>query len=389
MTTRVGASDRRVVGVVVPPDPADFSPLARYDERDCPHVVAPVTAVRNGQSPLDAAAAAVRRTVGVGQLAYVCYLGQCREALSGVPCYLFHASGDVEAEATWITLDEALASCDQDVAPMLERAHEAVTWRRDSAQAYSRVLSALVEQCSRQAAEILGGMPAAGLGLCGSAARGDFVDGWSDVDLVAWGVSPTSATARRLDDLAAALAETFLVRTSLDLADLDGEDAVDHDPLFTAKLQGLFLRSSTDLAVLAGAKPPEPTVLRLTDDLDEGIDRLRRFAVRHLASEATSPGERADRARRVLSVACHAARSVSTALDPASALGLRAVASHLEDHWPDNRLAAVLLGYVDFRRSSARQVHDAEVLAALVPDALLELTRLHAVGGGDPQKAQS
>lgn len=166
--------------------------------------------------------------------------------------------------------------------------------------------------------------------------------------------------------------------------------ALDDDPLYNTKLRALFQRRAIELAVLAGSDPPEPTGAHEDDHLEESLDRLHRFVVRHLATAATSERERTDRARRVLSIACTAGRSVTTALEPQSSIRLPEVVSLLRKRWPSNRLAGLLADYGDFRQGGATDISLAEDLAAAVPNVLAEIREvacsLHPLGGLDAEK---
>lgn len=354
-------------------------------------VVTPVGRLDEGQSPLAVAASQVATETGLDQLRYVGYLGEQRDGTStsqtpvawfllAATCHgrLPVASGRAGGRR-WAAWDDVADVGDH--ARHLRRASDLIAWRRAGGLPYSPRLGELVPRCSRATAEVLSGLADAGLGMCGSAARGDFVDGWSDVDLIGWGIPPSSPVAARLHDLAAELEQDYGVGVSVDLADLNGEDLVDGDPLYTAKLQGLFLRGATEIPVLAGRPPPVPSVLHLADGLDESVDRLRRFAVRHLASAAASARGRAERARRVLSVACHAARSVARVLDPQTPSDLGSVSSRLEERWPGNELGGLLEDYRRFRQVGAIDSPLADALADRVPEALLDLQRLIASAG--------
>lgn len=331
---------------------------------------------------------------GVHHLRYVGYLGEQRNetATAGMTVAWFfftaesrerHRAAEGLTSSQWVAWDDvADAKLLDDRVPHLRRAHDLISWRRAAGLPYSSVLGELVARCSQVASELLSGLDGAGLGLCGSAARGDFIDDWSDVDLLGWGLKAASPAAQRLENLAAGLGEEYGVHVSLDLADGNGQDIVDADPLFTPKLQGLFLRSGVEVPVLAGCPPPVPSMLCLSDRIDESLDRLERFARRHLASAAASTSQqRAERARRVLSVACHAARSVATVIDPQLPSDLRLVAPLLAEHLPANQLSRLLDDYRRFRQDGAADVSTADDLATRVPDALLDVRRMITSAG--------
>jgi hypothetical protein len=397
------ADQRWAAAVVTPANPTTSETLVLDTGRSAvlPLGFGAPSRVDAGRSPLGAAAAAVQRDPSMGPLSYAGYLGEQRDDTDdrSIAWSLFVTDGPSalrtcrsSTSPRWVTLDEAIdaASRAGTTTSHLHRAQEIIAWRRAASLPYSTALGDLVWRCSQRASDILAGVNGVGLGICGSGARGDFIDGWSDVDLIGWGMAPSSPAARKLRDLVTTLQHDHDIDCSLDLADANGRDAMGSDPLYNTKLRALFQRRAIELEVVAGSDPPESTGAHEDDHLEESLDRLHRFVVRHLATGATSERERTDRARRILSVACTAGRSVTIALEPQSSIRLPEVVSLLRKRWPGTRLAGLLADYGDFRQGGATDICIAEGLAAAVPDVLAEMCEvvcsLHPLGGFDAEK---
>jgi hypothetical protein len=229
---------------------------------------------------------------------------------------------------------------------------------------------------SRESTAILVGQATAGIAACGSATGGDFVEGWSDVDLICWDVPPDSSTAARLAELIRNVERDHGIHASLRLADSDGRDASGAGPLYDMKLRATLRRGAIDVPVIAGCRTPATDAALAPDDLAETIGPLYEFAVARLATSPDSTSARIDRARRVLSVMCSAARNVATALLPEASLRLPAVVALLDRQWFATRPARLLTRYDAFRSQGATDITRAEELAAEVPDALEELRDL-------------
>jgi 8-oxo-dGTP pyrophosphatase MutT (NUDIX family)/dephospho-CoA kinase len=357
-------------------------------------VVAPKGGLEPGESPLAAAAREVTEEAGVRDLSYVGFLGrqsyefvdddgtQARKAVE----WFLVATDDEPAPARdnegfqtaeLLSFDDASAAATHaEFRPFLHHARDLIEWRHAGRLPYSRSLSDLVWFLADGAGAVLADAPLAGIALCGSAARGDFVDGWSDVDLVAWGIDPTSPTGRRLAGLADQVEARWGIHTSLRVTDHAGRDANGSGPLYDMKLHAVLSRAGLDLPVIAGSPPETTAIPRRPLATVANIDLLHQFAAERVRRPATSAAERIDRARRALSVLCSASRVVADSIAPGTSLRLPAVAAVLEACWPDTQAVRVLAAYDRFRQAGATDLAAAEDLSHQAPDALQELRGL-------------
>ncbi len=163
------------------------------------------------------------------------------------------------------------------------------------------------------------------MGLCGSAARGDFVDGWSGVDFVAWNLPATSPAATKLDKTVATVSRRYGQRASLHLADAHRRDAHGLGDLYDMKMRAVLRRVGVDTAVIAGVSPT-PGVTAEATDLASDIAALRECALVRLASSRDLASGREDTARQVLSALSSAAQLLVTHRDPHASLRLPEVA---------------------------------------------------------------
>ncbi|MBX7269981.1 hypothetical protein KIF24_30805 [Micromonospora sp. Llam7] len=138
---------------------------------------------------------------------------------------------------------------------VLDRALAVITWRAAQQQPFSQKLSHLVNEVGAEAQAAIAGHPDAGVGLWGSAARGEFVEGWSDVDSIAWNLPPTSSTVITLYKIVREATRRHGFRASLYLADNHGADARRLGPLHDTKMRAVLDRVGIETAVIAGAEP--------------------------------------------------------------------------------------------------------------------------------------
>jgi 8-oxo-dGTP pyrophosphatase MutT (NUDIX family) len=391
----VNRSYRSAGAVVVSPDPANPLTLLLDQVRaNGEHqTVAPKGTIEAGESPFACAIREVREETGITDLTYIAFLGQQGYSFTdrdGAPAtktvdwFLFAADilrVEPSAEegfvaAHWLPFEEGtkLAS-HAEFTPYLDHANEIITWHQPSHLLYQRSLSELIWRTAREAAAILADRPDAGIGLCGSGARGDFVAGWSDVDLVGWGIPAESTTAGRLTQLVASADQDWEPHVSLRLANPDGNDSRIGSPVADMKLRSVLHRSHMDTAVLAGNPPKLTGQSDTPSDLITNLGALRDSAVRRLTITPTTTAERTDRTRRTLSVLCSGARLAVLTIDPDSSLRLPAVLPVLEQHWPNTTAARVLGDYDQLRQSGTVDLDQAEALAEQVPHALGGLRR--------------
>jgi ADP-ribose pyrophosphatase YjhB (NUDIX family) len=353
-------------------------------------VVSPKGRIEHRESPLAAAFREVREETGISTLAFAGFLGRQRFRFQdddGVPAtkvvhwfLLTTAEQSVEqrkeegfVEAGWYSLYESLGQIShRGFQPYLEQAIEIVRWRQLGELSFSELLARVVNFLLVETSWISSSVPAAGLAICGSAARGDFVDGWSDVDLVGWGLAIPSSAADKLAEIMARSTAKFGIHTSLHIIDEDGCDASGAGVLYDMKLRAMVERADSELAVISGVTRPDLPRASGSGSA-HGIGNFLAFARTRLASQAASESERKDRARRVLSVVCSAGRRVSAVLDPEASSRLSAVVSTLERHYGPLPITHLLRQYDEFRRSGAPSMATAEELAAQAPYALEQL----------------
>jgi 8-oxo-dGTP pyrophosphatase MutT (NUDIX family) len=354
--------------------------------------VSPKGRLEPGEAPLAAAIREVTEEAGVTNLRYAAYLGQqsytfidndSTPAEKSVDWFLFTTSDTTTAPAAeegfvaarWVGAREArTAASHAKFGDILDRALTVLEWRATGPLPISPTVDTVVRDVAAAASRIVAAYPTAGVGLCGSAARGDFVDGWSDFDFIGWGMPADAPAAEQLADLIAKVSNDHGVRASLHLADHEGRDARDGSPLHDMKMRAVLARVGIDVPVIAGVNPqarwtiPAPTIA--------DIQLLTEFAVEQLRRPVTTEGDRRDVVRRTLSVLCSAARIAVTTLDTATGLGPPQVATALAKQRPSTEAERLLHDYDRFRRAGAHNLNTAERLAKRVPDALTSLRRV-------------
>jgi 8-oxo-dGTP pyrophosphatase MutT (NUDIX family) len=344
-----------------------------------------------GEAPLAAALREVAEEAGLHDVIYAGYLGrQAYEftdndgtpAAKTVDWFLFAADDTIAlarqeegfTTARWIDLDSAVGEASHaGFSQYLHRAADIVAWRQHRPLPFSTRLDQVIRNIADQAAAIFDQHPDAGLGVCGSAARGDYVASWSDIDLIGWGLPAASPLTAPLLRIVEEIGAYHGVRVSLHLADGQGRDVRSAGPVYDMKLQAALRRVGTDVPVIAGVPPmtrPEDV------DLQHSLKTLQELAM-HGSTEWTS-GHVRD--RKLLSLACSAARTIVTSHDPDASLRLPDVVRTLDRRWPGSRLGALLGEYDAFRRAGAEPANTVSDLAGRVPDALAEIVELAGSG---------
>ncbi|QOC90856.1 NUDIX domain-containing protein [Micromonospora craniellae] len=358
-------------------------------------VVAPKGRIEPGESPLIAAAREVSEEAGLHDMRYVAFLGQEAYRFTdhdGTPArktvdWFLVAATDTTATARqaegfvaaqWHDLPDALtAASHASFHKYVRRADEIIAWRRSGPLDYSDTLSQAVWGFSRQANALLAKHPGAGAALCGSGARGDFIEGWSDLDLIAWGLESASPAAVALRQFADEVSHQTGIRISLHLARSDGDGADGLERLHAMKLHAVLRRTHIDVPIVAGTRAASLPEVPHTANLAADIGHLRDFA--YLRQAATPADiDRIDRARRTLAVLSSAARQTALTVDAHGLLRLPDVVATLDQHWPGTEAARLLDDYDAYRRTGAANLIRAEQLASQVPPALEELHHLAA-----------
>lgn len=350
--------------------------------------VAPKGRLEPGEAPLIAAKREVAEEAGLTDTHYSAYLGQDAYTFTdndGAPAakivdwFLFTTSSTATTpardegfvQARWLGASAARqASSHPQLQQILDRALAVISWRAAHPLPFSRNLSCLLHEVAATAEAVIAEHPEAGVGLCGSAARGDFIEGWSDVDFIAWNLSPTSAAATSLHEIVSEASRRQGFRASLRLADNHGGDTRPLGLLYDMKMRMVLRRIGIDTAVIAGAGTPAPTDASELVDLADDVAILHEFAVTCLAASHHKESERKDTARRVLSVLSNAGRLLAEHQTKGVGLRLAEVVEALRD-WPDIELKSLLGDYDGYRRAGADDLAQAELLAARTPGALV------------------
>ncbi|MFV2103684.1 NUDIX domain-containing protein [Micromonospora sp. LOL_024] len=363
-------------------------------------VVAPKGRIEPGESPLIAAAREVSEEAGLHDMRYVAYLGQ--EAYhftdhDGMPArktvdWFLFAAIDTTATARqtegfvaaqWHDLPDALtAASHTSFHEYVRRAGEIIAWRRSGPLDYSDALSQAVWGFSRQANALLAKHPGAGAALCGSGARGDFIEGWSDLDLIAWGLESASPAAVALRQFADEVSHQTGISISLRLARSDDANADGIKRLHAMKLRTVLRRTHIDVPIVAGTRAASLPEVPHTANLAADIGHLRDFAHQRQAAIPTTDAGRADCARRTLAALSSAARQTALTVDAHGLLRLPDVVATLDQHWPGTEAARLLDDYDAYRRTGAANLIRAVQLARQVPSALEELHQLAAARDG-------
>ncbi|WP_433608043.1 NUDIX domain-containing protein [Dactylosporangium sp. CA-139114] len=340
-----------------------------------------------GEAPLAAALREVAEETGLRRTRYAGYLGQQAyhftdddgtPAAKTVDWFLFAADDTSTlarreegfSAARWVELEAAGREASHaGFGEYLHRASDIIAWRQHRPSPFSALLDRVIRDVADRAAVLLADRPEAGIGVCGSAARGDYVEGWSDIDLIGWGLPAGSPVTAALTDMVNEIGARHSTSVSLHLADERGHDIRSAGAVYDLRLPAALRRLGIDLPVIAGAAPaiaPEPV------DLRRGL-----LLLHHLATHGDA---RSSSARRRLSLACSTARAIVTNHDPRGSLRLPDVVRTLDQRWPGSRLGALLNDYDAFRRAGAEPASTAADLATRVPDALTEMLGLAGSG---------
>ncbi|MCG5450974.1 NUDIX domain-containing protein [Micromonospora hortensis] len=355
--------------------------------------VAPKGRLEPSEAPLQAAVREVAEETGLTGTHYGAYLGQEKyvftdndgsPAAKTVDWFLFAtattaatpARDEGFVQARWLDAPAARrAATHIEFQRILDRALAIIAWRSAGPLPFSRSLSQLITEVATEAQAAIAGHPEAGVGLCGSAARGDFIDGWSDVNFVAWNLPATSRTATKINEIVAEASKLHGIRASLHLTGEHAGNVRSLGALHDMTMRMVLDRVGLDTAVIAGAGPTHTTTPAATN-LAEDIAALHHIAVSGLSARHDSSTQREDATRHVLSVLSCAARLLIVQRQPKAPLRLPEVAEALR-HWPDKQLTNLLCDYDAFRRTVTLTVNQAEQLAARVPAALIEAAGNH------------
>jgi hypothetical protein len=164
---------------------------------------------------------------------------------------------------------------------------------------------------------------------------------------------------------------------SLHVAGPDGRRRPAAGPLHDTKLRTALRRIGTDVAVIAGAAPAIPPPPAQAADTLAAITALHAFAADRTTQPVHDADARRDRARRILSVTCSAARLIALTTDEHADLRLPALVDVLGQHHPGAPIQQLLRDYDTFRRAGAPDLDTAEHLAAHAAGAIDDLIHRH------------
>jgi NUDIX domain len=352
----------------------------------------PTTALEEGESPLAAAVRAAREQTGAAGLGLLGYLGQQRTLIGlgngsfpqqGTDWYLLDAthtapdrSGGAQPEAAWRDFAACRPLMDREWLSFADAADSLSRWRASRAlEAAPAMHGAITALCAD--AQGLCGQGTA-LVLCGSAPRGDYVHGWSDLDFVAYTTRDAAALARGLRGIAAAVQDRFGIQVAVRVGDPACREVTEGGPLYDMKLRAVARRAGIDTAVLIGRlagllDPLEPEDLSGDLEVTAGAARL-------LLSQGGKSRTRLDSHRRALSVMCSSARLVAYGTSPSASFLLPALAQLLDLRCDTPKASRLLRAYDEARATAGADPDRLESLARAVPDAIDELRA--SIGSG-------
>lgn len=358
--------------------------------------VAPKGRIEPGESPFATAVREVAEEAGLTEVAFAGYLGQESYRFTdndGTPAaktvdWFLLAADDTATTARaaegftatrWLTFDQATeVASHPGFVSYLDRAAGILAWRRSAGRPISAVVGSVVRSVADGAQALLDGCPGAGVAVCGSAARGDFVDGWSDIDFIGYGLPTDAPAVEPLAELVRDTAQRYGVHASLHFADVEGRCLQGRGPLYDMKLRAALRRIGTDVVVIAGTAPADTLDPADETEVLKGLTALHDFAIDRLGMSATSATTRRERARRVLSVTCSAARIVALTIGTTTGLRVPLVADLLYQTYPTALIRQLLREYDAFRKDGAHDLDRAEHLAERAPDAIDDLIRQYA-----------
>jgi ADP-ribose pyrophosphatase YjhB (NUDIX family) len=380
---------RPSVGAVVvsSPFPGEILVLGQAGQDGERQLVVPRSGIDPDESALAAVIRAVREQTGVTGLRLLGYLGQQRSACrrddgrpgeETVDWFLLHATETMldpaasEGSGTgWYKFPQVHRHrADQELVPFTGKAEAIAGWRAsrglDSAPAMHSAVAEFCRDahglCSREGTALV---------LCGSAARGDYVAGWSDLDFIAYTNADAPALARELGAIGMAVEDRYGVHVAVRAGDAACREVTAGGPLYDMKLRAVARRVGTDSAVMSGRwtgllHPLPP------DDIRYDLEVIS-AAARLLLSESGKSRTPSDSYRRALSVLCSSSRLVAYEADPTASFLLPDLAELIDMRWESSQIARLLRAYDQVRTSGNVGPDRLDALALAVPEAIDEL----------------
>jgi 8-oxo-dGTP pyrophosphatase MutT (NUDIX family) len=379
---------RPSVGAVVVSSalPGEILVLGQVRQDGDHQLVAPQSTIEPHESALAAAIRAAREQTGVTGLRLLGYIGQQRSAYrqddgkpgeETVDWFLLHAAETMDPAASegsgtgWYRFPQVHRHLTrQEFSPFAGKADAIAGWRASRGLDVAPAMhGAVAEFC--QGAHGLCNREGTALVLCGSAARGDYVDGWSDLDFIAYTNGDAPTLARELGAIAATVEERYGVHVAVRAGDIACREVTAGGPLYDMKLRAVARRVGADSAVLsgrwAGLLQPLPP-----EDIHYDLDVIS-AAARLLLSESGKSRTPSDSYRRALSVMCSSSRLVAYETDPTASFLLPDLAELIDSRWESSQIARLLRAYDQIRTSGNVLPDRLAALALAVPEAIDEL----------------
>jgi 8-oxo-dGTP pyrophosphatase MutT (NUDIX family)/predicted nucleotidyltransferase len=359
--------------------------VRKTGERQC---VAPKGGIEANENTLEAALREVHEETGIEELTLLGYLGQQRFGFllddgqpgeKTVDWFLMQAgdsalnprAAEGFGEGRWYTYDDARSHLTHHAfTPFVDKAELLANWRISHGIGASAAMHAAIAEFCREA-HILCSDEDASLVLCGSAARGDYVDGWSDLDFVAYTSSDGIKLASKLSAVASSVEDQYGIHIAARVGDARCREVTEGGPLYDMKLRAVARRAGIDAIVICGrwagvtgSLPPED----LIHDLE-----IISAAARKLLAESGRSRPTPDGHRRALSVMCSASRLVACEADPLASLLLLDVAQLIEKQHKGLQVTHLLREYDAVRTSGTVNPADLAALALAAPEAIDEL----------------
>jgi 8-oxo-dGTP pyrophosphatase MutT (NUDIX family) len=359
---------------------------ARHDGEH--QLVAPRSDIEADESTLAAAIRAVREQTGATGLTLLGYLGQQRSVYRPdddqpgegiVDWFLLHAAEArldptvAEGSGTgWYSFQQVNRHlAPQEFIPIIDKADAIAGWRASRRLGVAPAMHSAVAEFCRHAHGVSNPEGTA-LVLCGSAARGDYVDGWSDLDFIAYTKADAPTLARELGAIAKTVEDRYGVHVAVRAGDTACHEVTAGGPLYNMKLRAVARRVGADSAVISGRwtgllDPLPPEDIRYDLEVISAAARL-------LLSESGKSRTPSDSYRRALSVMCSSSRLVAYETDPAASFLLPDLAELVDSRWEDSRIAQLLRAYDQVRTSGNVSPDRLASLALAVPETVDELS---------------
>jgi 8-oxo-dGTP pyrophosphatase MutT (NUDIX family) len=350
--------------------------------------VAPKGGIEPYENTLEAGFREVGEETGITGLTLLGYLGQQRFSFrlddgqpgeKTVDWFLMQADSDTLTPAAaegfgaarWYPFAEARRRLSHPAfLPFADKAERILTWRATHQASVPPDMGRAVTDFTHKAHNLCADDGTA-LVLCGSAARGDYVHGWSDLDFIAYTSGDSAALATQLSALAKTVEDRYGIHVAARVGDAGCHEVTAGGSLYDMKLRAVARRVGADSVLLSGHWPDLPAPLP-PEDLAADLDVIA-AAARQLLSEAGRSRTALDAQRRALSVLCSASRLTAAETDPHASLLLPDVAALIDQRWPGLRTPHLLRQYSDLRTAASISPAGLGGLAQAVPEAVDEL----------------